>query len=317
VDFALDDTQQTIASVARETLAREPAGSAWKALARAGLLSLAVPVELGGEGLGVLETAVVLTEIGRAAAILPVETLSLLPLVSDRALLSEIASGERTLAAAVRSRRPATVDDGRISGSWAGVAEADHFLVPVEDRVFLVDATDPEVSLSRTPTSSGRAEFTLGLDVVVAAPVGAQADELRRLVLAGACAVGDGLVAGALDLTAAHIRTREQFGRPLATFQAVAQQIAEVYVTSRTLHLAAMSACWRLASGHDPDTDLEVAGYWLAAEALPALHLCHHLHGGLGVDAGYPLHRYYSLAKDLVRSVGGAEHRLEALGRAH
>jgi alkylation response protein AidB-like acyl-CoA dehydrogenase len=317
VDFALDDTQRTIASVARETLAREPAGSAWKALARAGLLSLAVPVDLGGEGLGVLETAVVLTEIGRAAAILPAETLILVPFVTDQALRSELASGERTLAAAVRARRPATVDGGRVSGAWIGVAEADHFLVPAGDRVFLVDATDPRVSRTRTPTSSGRAEFTLGLDAVAAAPLDIQPDNLRRLMLAGACAVGDGLVAGALDLTAAHIRTREQFGRPLATFQAVAQQIAEVYVTSRTLHLTALSACWRLAEGRDPDADLEVAGYWLTAEALPALHICHHLHGGLGVDASYPLHRYYSLAKDLVRSVGGAEHRLEVLAHAH
>lgn len=315
MDFALDDTQRTIASVTRETLAREPVGSAWKALARAGLLSLAVPAGLGGEGFGVLETAVVLTEIGRAAAVLPAETLILVPLLDQAALLAEIAAGERTLAAAVRSREPATVDGGRVSGSWVGVAEADHFLVPVADRVFLVDATDPGVSRSRTPTSSGRAECTLGLAGVTAVALSAGAEDLRRLMLAGACAVGDGLVAGALDLTAAHLRTREQFGRPLATFQAVAQQIAEVYVTSRTLHLAAVAACWRLASGGD--ADLEVAAYWLASEVLPALHLCHHLHGGLGVDASYPLHRYYSLAKDLVRSVGGAEHRLEVLGRAH
>ena len=108
---------------------------------------------------------------------------------------------------------------------------------------------------------------------------------------------------------------REQFGRPLATFQAVAQQIADVYVAARTLHLAALSACWRLAAGLDADEDLGVAGYWLAAEAPQALRTCHHLHGGIGVDVEYPLHRYSSMMADLVRFVGGADYQLEMLAR--
>jgi alkylation response protein AidB-like acyl-CoA dehydrogenase len=116
-------------------------------------------------------------------------------------------------------------------------------------------------------------------------------------------------VAGALDLTAEHVRIREQFGKPLATFQAVAQQIADVYIAARTLHLAALAACWRL-----DESDVAVAAYWLASEAPAALHTCHHLHGGLGVDAGYPLHRYYAATKDLVRLVGGVEHGLGRLG---
>jgi alkylation response protein AidB-like acyl-CoA dehydrogenase len=134
------------------------------------------------------------------------------------------------------------------------------------------------------------------------------------LAVVGACAVGDGVLAGALRLTADHLRTREQFGRPLATFQAVAQQVADVYLASRTLHLATLAASWQLSrdepSGGD---DVSMAGYWLAEQALPALHTCQHLHGGLGVDVSYPLHRRYAWAKDLARFVGGVEHRLEAL----
>jgi alkylation response protein AidB-like acyl-CoA dehydrogenase len=86
-----------------------------------------------------------------------------------------------------------------------------------------------------------------------------------------------------------------------------------VYIASRTLHLAAWSAIWRLAAGKDPDEDLNTAAYWLVEEAMPALHTCHHLHGGVGVDASYPLHRYYSAIKDLVRLLGGVEHRLAAV----
>jgi alkylation response protein AidB-like acyl-CoA dehydrogenase len=74
------------------------------------------------------------------------------------------------------------------------------------------------------------------------------------------------------------------------------------------VHLATLAACWRL----DP-SDVDVAAYWLAEQALPALHTCQHLHGGIGVDESYPLHRHYAWGKDLARFVGGVEHRLEAV----
>jgi alkylation response protein AidB-like acyl-CoA dehydrogenase len=141
--------------------------------------------------------------------------------------------------------------------------------------------------------------------------VGATAEDVDRFAIVGAAAVADGVLAGALALTAAHLRSRQQFGRPLATFQAVAQQVADVYVTARTVHLAAVSAAWRLDAGRDAGDDLAVAAYWLAAELPKALQACHHLHGGLGVDITYPLHRYYSHAKDLARFVGGAAYRLD------
>jgi alkylation response protein AidB-like acyl-CoA dehydrogenase len=138
--------------------------------------------------------------------------------------------------------------------------------------------------------------------------------ELYRFAVAGACCVADGAVAAALDLTTEYIRSREQFGRPLATFQAVAQQIADVYVTARVLHLAALSACWRLDSGLDAANDVDVAGYWLAEHGPIALRTCHHLHGGIGMDVTYPLPRFSALITDLVSLVGGAAYRLDLLG---
>ena len=110
--------------------------------------------------------------------------------------------------------------------------------------------------------------------------------------MAGACALIDGAVAGALALTRDHVATRHQFGRPLAEFQAVSQQIADVYIASRTMHLATLSACWRLDTDRDPGADLGVAGYWCAEQASKAVRRCHHLHGGLGMDVTYPLHRF-------------------------
>jgi len=120
-------------------------------------------------------------------------------------------------------------------------------------------------------------------------------------------------LAGALRMTAGHVRDRHQFGRPLATFQAVAQQIADVYVASRTMHLASLAACWEVENG-EAEADVWTAAYWLSSEALPALRTCHHLHGGLGLDASYPLHRHTALVRDLVRHLGGAERCLDRLG---
>ncbi|MGB3444485.1 MAG: acyl-CoA dehydrogenase family protein [Actinophytocola sp.] len=312
MDFELDDTQQAVADLARDVLAREPdPDSAWKALGHAGLLS--------GDGLGVLETALVLTEVGRAAAPLPaLSTLALgvLPIVHcgterQRAMLSPVAAGERFLTAALRGE--VTADGDLLSGTVVGVpdaARAHAILVPAGDTVFLVAPED--VTLTATYTASGAQAHTVVLDRARGDRL-CDTVELRRFALAGACAYGDGLLAGALSLTANHVRTREQFGKPLATFQAVAQQIADVYVASRTLHLAAWSAIWRLAEHRDPDDDLAIAAYWLTEEAMPALHTCHHLHGGLGVDESYAMHRYYSATKDLVRLLGGVEHRLAAV----
>ena len=106
-------------------------------------------------------------------------------------------------------------------------------------------------------------------------------------------------MAGARDLTASYIKGREQFGRALAQFQAVAMQAADLYIASRTLDLAAENAAWRIASGLDATDDLAVAAYWVCAEAPKALRTCHHLHGGMGVDETYPLHHYFSWVTDI------------------
>ena len=343
MEFALDERQQAIADLAGDVLDGTGADAperAWKALGQAGLLSLGVPTRLGGDGLGVVETGVLLTEVGRRAVPVPaLATLALgvLPVArwgsdeQQEELLPAVASGGVLLTAAVREPSepmpvvPGAVADGLVvTGTKVGVAyaeQAHRILVPVTvsgggSAVALVDPRAPGASLTRTPVSGATPEYTLRMEGARAAGMlgTATADDLYRYAVAGTCALGDGVLAGALALTTAHIGTREQFGRPLAAFQAVAQQIADVYVASRTVRLAALSACWRLsASTADCDADLEVAAYWLAHEAPAALRTCHHLHGGIGLDISYPLHRYSALVRDLVRSLGGAEYRLERL----
>ena len=331
MDFALGERQQAVADLAAEVLGadRPRAEDPWKELARAGLLDVSPP-----DGLGVLEVAVLLTEIGRRApSMQALATLmtGALPLARWGCpdLLPAVASGELLLTAALREppQGPATsVTDGKITGLKIGVPYAGQsrlLLVPaltdsmimnsfrqiapqtVHDHgVALVRPGAEGVSLTRTPSSSGEPEYAVRLD---RAPVegmlgGADcATDLYQLAIAGACALADGTVAGALALTRDHVASREQFGRPLAAFQAVSQQVADVYIASRTMHLAALAACWRLGEGLDAAADLEVAGYWCAEQAPRTVRLCHHLHGGIGMDATYPLHRFSSLIADLTR----------------
>ena len=321
MDFELSEQQQDIARLAADVLSGSGPGTAdpWKELARSGLLALAVPTDLGGDGLGVLEVAVLLTEIGRRAVPVPaLATLAtgVLPIArwGDAALRRELlpaaAAGELLLTAAAGGH-PATVEDGTVSGTKTGVpyaAEAARILVTAATGVVLVDPAGPGVTTTRTHTAGGQPEYTVRLDrAPVAAVLGtAHPLDLHRLAAAGACCVADGALAGALKLTRDHVATRRQFGRPLAGFQAVSQQIADVYIAARTLHLVALSACWRLHTDRDADADLEAATWWVTEEAVKGVMTCHHLHGGVGVDVSYPLHRFSSLIRDLSRFLGGA-----------
>jgi 3-oxo-4-pregnene-20-carboxyl-CoA dehydrogenase alpha subunit len=332
MDFTLGERQQAVADLAAEVLGADSprAADPWKELARAGLLDVSPP-----DGLGVLEVAVLLTEIGkRAPSMQALATLmtGALPLLrwGRPDLLPAVASGELILTAALREppQGPATsVTDGTITGLKIGVpyaAQSRLLLVPARSDsmivsglgqiapktahdhggVFLVSPRGPGVELIQTPSSSGEPEYAVRLDHAPVEGMLGGADcvrDLHELATAGACALADGAVAGALALTRDHVASREQFGRPLAAFQAVSQQIADVYIASRTMHLAALSACWRLAEGREAAADLEVAGYWCAEQAPRTVRLCHHLHGGIGMDATYPLHRFSSLIADLTR----------------
>jgi len=329
MDFDLTESQQAIARLAADVLG---GSDPWKELARSGLLALAVPADLGGDGLGVLDTTVLLTEIGRRAAPVPaLATLmtGVLPIARwgdaalRRALLPAAAAGELILTAAIREpgdplpADPATVTDGStISGTKIGVpyaAEAGRILVSARQAgggtgVVIIDPAADGVTITRTPSATGDPEYTVRLDhAPVAHNLGApDVQDLYRLAVAGACCLADGALAGALALTTGYIATRRQFGRPLAEFQAVSQQIADVYITSRTLHLAALCAAWRLDTGRDADDDLRVATWWVTEEAVKSVMTCHHLHGGIGVDVSYPLPRFSSLIRDVSRFLGGA-----------
>jgi alkylation response protein AidB-like acyl-CoA dehydrogenase len=348
VDFTRDEGQDAVAEVVVSLLEREPARDMrlWPKLTDSGLLVVALPERFGGDGMGLLEVSALLTELATdavAVPALPTLGFGVLPLVAcaperiQALVLPAVAEGAVLTAAlsepaapfAVKPETAAVVsgDTVRITGHKVAVPyaeEASWLLVPTNAGIAVVDAQADGLTRTATPVSGGIPEYTVGLDQVEIPadrllPVGLA--DLHRLALASIGSVADGLLKGAITLTAEHLRTRHQFGRPLAEFQAVAQQIADLYVVSRTLHVAAVSANWALAqddSSQDhrqrTDDDLEILAYTIAAELPAAMQKCHHLHGGLGVDMTHPMHRYYSQAKDIARWLGGASFRLDRLG---
>ncbi len=343
MDFSPDPEQQAVADVVTSALGRD---NSWAALVDGGVIALGVPERLGGDGVGLPEIATALTEIGRhgtvspALATLGLGLVALLDLASDEQqdrFLAGVAKGG-VLSAALNEpgsslpERPGTVfSGGKLSGTKVGVphaGQADWLVVTTDNGVVVVSPKASGVTLTKTPTSNHSDEYVVTFDGVAVpdadilagasgAARPATSDTVRRvnqLVLATTGAFAAGLVAGALRLTADYVASREQFGRPLSTFQTVAAQLAEVYIASRTISLVSTSVIWRLSEGRDADEDLDVLGYWLTSQAPPAMQLCHHLHGGMGMDIAYPMDRYYSTIKDLTRLLGGPSHRLDLVG---
>lgn len=311
------DAINAVRAVVGEVLERDSDARDWAAWAAAGLTALPVPEEYGGEGLGLAEVAVLLREAGRTAVQVPAwealccGALTLASYGTDaqrKDLLPGIATGEVVVTPALRGR--AVYDAGRVTGRKLAVthALAAHRLLVVategeREVAVLVDPRGEGVELREASASSGR-QHTVVLDAAPAELLedGAAA-RLQDLARAGLAVTAAGVLAGARDLTADYVKGRRQFGRALAEFQAVSLQMADVYVTSRTLDLAADNAVWRVAEGLPAADDLAVAGYWASQVAPYALRTCHHLHGGMGVDITYPLVALTSWGTDLAHAL--------------
>ncbi len=332
MDFSPDEGQQAVADVVTSVLERE---NSWEALVAGGVPALAVPERLGGDGVGLAEIGVALTEIGRHGTVGPAlttlgSTAVLLDLGSEAQqdrFLAGVAKGSvlsfalSEPGASLPDQPTTTLVGNKLNGTKVAVGyagQADWIIVSTDVGIAIVSGKASGLTVTKTPTSNGSDEFVMSFaDVTVAGAdvlEGATPRRVNQLVLAAIGAFSAGLIAGALRLTADYVGTREQFGRPLSTFQTVAAQLSEVYIASRTISLVATSAVWLLSDGRDATDDLLVLGYWLTSQAPPAMRTCHHLHGGMGMDINYPMDRYYSSIKDLNRLLGGPSHRLDLVG---
>jgi alkylation response protein AidB-like acyl-CoA dehydrogenase len=228
------------------------------------------------------------------------------------------------------SARAARSPDGSwvLSGVKTAVpsaVQADLFLVPCvagdRVRVFLVSPSDDGVAVSPQVLTDFAPAGRLVLDGVV---VGEErvlgdagvADWLVARARVGLCALQAGVVERALELTAEYARTRMQFGRPIGSFQAVAQRLADGFIDVQAVKLTMWQAAWLLASGRPADTEVATAKFWAADAGHRVAHTAVHVHGGLGIDVSYPVHRYFVAAKHHEFMLGGATAQLRRIGAA-
>ena len=323
------------------------ARDAWAALAAAGLLGAGLPEAVGGGGGSFLDTAVVLEAVGRH--VVPVPLLAsivggAMPIArhGDDAQRAEwvqpALAGDVVLAAALQEPgnddpvRPATAADLGIGG-WQVDGEkhcvpaahlAQRLLVPARTGVgvgvFLVDPQADGVTLTRTTSTSGEPLFHIALSgargeaVGDPAAGGVVAAEVVAHMTAGLCLIQVGVSERALQMTAEHVRTREQFDQPLASFQAVSQRAADAFIDTEAIRLTAWQAAWRLSVGLPADDEIAIAKFWAADGGQRVAHAAQHLHGGVGADVDYPLRRYFTWAKANELMLGSATRQLLRLG---
>ena len=318
----------------------------WGELASAGLLSLAVPEEHGGAGLGLVELCRVLVEVGRTVAPVPLAVHGAAALLLAEAgtddqratWLPGAASGEGVLTAAVAEERahlPArptvtATGDGdawTLSGSKAivraGLSAAAVLVTastPDGVGVFLVTPGADGVALVEQHTSDGDAVARLDLSdapgTLVGATDGEAAARLGQVLTVCAAAEQLGVTQGALALTAAYAKTREQFGRPIGTFQAVSQRLADGYIDVLAQRLTLWTAVWRLSEGLPAETEVATAKLWAADAGHRLAHTTVHVHGGVGIDLDGEAHRYFTSAKRFEFLYGGATEQALTIGRA-
>ncbi|MGP3916310.1 acyl-CoA dehydrogenase family protein [Nonomuraea sp. 10N515B] len=331
MDFTFDEDQSSLRQLAAEILSGPPE-RVWPTLAETGLLGIALPEELGGSGASFIEFCLL---VEARVPLIEGVLLGAAPVAEfgtaeQRArLIPPVCAGDSVLPAALEHGRAQAIPDKdgwRLCGEhpFVPLAErAQRILVAASDGLFLVDPAAREVELRRQDTLTGDPEFVLRLnDTAVAAEdvlrhPGESAEVLEWLlprITAAYCAQQAGCAAAALDLTAEHLRTREQFGRPLGTFQAASQRIADAYIEVEGMRLTAWQAVWRLAEGRDASQEVEIAAWWACDAGPRVLHTAQHLHGGLGTDLDYPLHRYFLEGKRTELILGGASARLLGLG---
>ncbi|MFE2069759.1 acyl-CoA dehydrogenase family protein [Streptomyces sp. NPDC059467] len=322
----------------------------WDRLAGADLLSLPLDEEYGGAGLDAIALCLVLRESAKVLARVPLlensAAVAALQTYGDKELgtrlLAPAGRGELVLTVAASGRtghdpaelavtaRPDgetwVLDGVQTAVPWA--YDADLVVVPAHtdgDRsvLALVAPTGAGVALAEQVSTSGErlGELRLesarvaGRDVVTAA--GAW-EWLRELLATGTCALALGLGERVLRMTSEYTGKREQFGHPIATFQAVAVQAADRYIDLRAMEATLWQAAWRIASGAPGALplagDVAVAKIWAAEGVRRVVQTAQHLHGGFGADTEYALHRYHAWAKQLELALGGAGAYEEALG---
>ena len=322
MDFTFSPEAEDAAALAAHVLGKDGVDG-WSALEEAGLLTLCLPEKHGGAGLGLVEQGRVLVEVGRVVAPGAMTTH-----VAAARFLSEAGVEPPAARLTVALSEPhdhlpdppaVTFENGALSGTKTLVRdgmEADAVLVtastPTGPGVFLVTGELPRTSQR---LSDGDTVATLDLDETPATQVDGDAARLEQLTVALTCAEQLGVTEGALALTAAYAKTREQFGRAIGTFQAVAHRLADGHIDLLGQRLTLWQALWRLDEGLPAAAEVATAKLWAADAGHRIAHTTVHVHGGVGIDLDGQAHRYFPAAKRHELTLGGATEQSLRIGR--
>jgi alkylation response protein AidB-like acyl-CoA dehydrogenase len=323
----------------------------WKELAGVDLLGTALPESLGGTGGGFVELGVLLAEVGATVAPVPAYPTLLLgadPIArhgspqQQQCFLPGVIDGTRILSAGLQepgsSDPTSPVTTARRDGdTWRldGVKElvpagqlADTVLIPagIDDGkvgLFLLATDAPGVDIRPVSTTNGEPHADIFLD-------GASVSETDRLdgpddlvaalhtrALVGLCAIQIGVSDRALRMAAEYTSGREQFGRPIGSFQAVQQRMADGFIDLETIRWTTWHAAWLIAEGRPAARAAGIAKFWAAEAGARIAATAQHVHGGIGIDITYPLHRYFLWAKHNELTLGSATQQLAHLGSTY
>jgi len=314
-------------------------------------LGLAIPEADGGAGYGLMELCLLLEAQGNAVAPVPLWStlvLGALPLarfgseaqraawlpgvVAGDVILTAALSGSANSSTSMPSVRADASGDGFVlDGTELAVPQAhlaDRIVLPArtdDGRVLLVllHPAAPGVTLERATTTNREihphlhlAGVTVGQDDILVGPDGGRAalDLLLVAATTALCALQVGVCEAALTRTAAYLNGRQQFGRPLSTFQGTMLRAADAAIDIEAMRVTWQNAAWRFDTGR-PSADAARAAKWQASErGQRTVHATQHLHGGMGADISYPIHRYFLWGKQIELLLGGPSAQLAKLG---
>lgn len=342
-------TDESLRSFDRESRVYDEA--LWQTLADAGLLGLAVPESHGGLGFGMTELALLLEEQGRVLAPVPLHAtlvagawpIATYGSAAQQEVLERVVAGKAILTAAleemgnydlttpmlsaIRTNSGWVLDGTKMAVPYG--MEAERIIVPAscdgEVLVFVVDPNTPGIEriAQRSTSSEPQAQIHFGgVQLGTEALLGAE--DQGRVVLqsiidhcrTGLAALQVGICHDALRRTAAYASERIQFDRPLGSMQAVQQRAADGFIDVEAMRSTLQRAAWLLDNGHEASAEIATAKYWAAMGGHRVSHSAQHLHGGLGADMDYPIHRYFLAAKQVELALGGAQPLLAEIGQA-
>ncbi|NQZ96130.1 MAG: acyl-CoA/acyl-ACP dehydrogenase [Myxococcales bacterium] len=366
MDFAFTEEQEVVRDLAAQILADrtsherskelETSGvwyddDLWAELVRANLPSVAIPEAYGGSGFGIVEVCLVLEEIGRHCAPVPLfPTLVLGGLAIDafgsdeqkQRLLAPVAESGSVLSAALEETGSSNVSRPRVTakrdgGGWlldgekVGVPAArlaSAILVPAATGegavgVFILDPNSNGVAIERQTATHfeplGLLRLSgarVGANDVLGDPQGGAAivEWILDRALLGISAMQVGVCASAIQQTATYLTERKQFDKPIGAFQGVQLRAADAFIDLEAMRAVLLEASWRLSEGLRARAEIAATKWWAARGGDRVVNTAQHLHGGIGSDIDYPVHRTYLWAQHLANQLGGSHPQLARLG---